>query len=218
MNGLFSGENAFKHIEKMAVEIGARPGGSPEDSAAADYIESVFKGFGLKTWRQEFMIETGWTTSQMLEVTAPYRETVECEGMSMIGSTGPDGVEGELIHLETTDEEYLTPEIEGKIVVTGWLKRKNVELVAKRKPLGFIFIENYPKVQRKHFWGQFPRGKDYGNYPSVRISFEDGLRLLKSGAKRARIMVQSERAKLKTQNVLAELPGSTRPEEIVVVG
>jgi len=50
----------------------------------------------------------------------------------MIGETSPLGVEGELLHIETTDEEYLTPEIEGKIVVTNAVKPKNLELIAKR--------------------------------------------------------------------------------------
>ena len=52
----------------------------------------------------------------------------------------------------------------------------------------------------------------------MRVSFEEGLRLLKKGAKKARIIVEAERDTKKTQNVLSELPGSTRPEEIVVVG
>ncbi len=218
MSTSFSGEKSFKHIEKLAVEIGPRQGGYEEDRLAADYIESEFEKLGLKTWRQEFEIETGHTKAQRLEILEPYTEAVECEGMSMIGVTGPGGVEGELIHIETTDEEYLTPEMEGKIVVTNAVKRKNLELVAKRKPLGFIIIERHPRIMIKHFWGNFPRGKDYGNFPSVRVSFEDGLRLLKKGAKKARIVVEAERETKKTQNVVAELTGSTRPEEIIVVG
>jgi hypothetical protein len=92
----------------------------------------------------------------MLEILEPYSEIVECEGMSMIGETGPEGVEGELIRIETTDEEYLSPEIEGKIVVTNAVKLKNLELIAKLKPLGFIIVERNPRVPTKHFWGNFP--------------------------------------------------------------
>ena len=218
MSILFNGGKAFKHIEKLAVEIGPRQGGYKEDSLAAEYIESEFKKLGLKTWRQEFEIKTGRTTAQKLEILEPYIETVECEGMSMIGVSGPEGVEGELIRIETTDEEYLTPEIEGKIIVTDTVKRKNLELIAKLKPRGFILIERYPRMLTKHFWGNFPQDKDYGNFPSVRVSFEDGLRLLKKGAKRARIVIEAERDTKKTHNILAELPGSTRAEEIIVVG
>ena len=218
MKSLFDGEKAFKHIEKLAVEIGARPGGSPEDQRAAEYIQQYFEELGLDTSVQEFEIKTGYTVNQSLDIIQPYSEPVSCEGMSMIGQTGPDGVEGELIHIETTDEEYLTPEITGKIVITNGLKRKNIEKVAALKPLGFIFIENYPKIPHKHFWGNFPQNKEYGNFPSVRISFEDGLKLLKKRATRAKIVVEVERGTKKTQNIVAELKGTTHPDEIILVG
>ena len=218
MKTLFDGERAFQHIKKLAVDIGARPGGSKEDQEAAKYIKSYFEELGLETSVQEFEINTGYTTHQSLEVTQPYHESIPCEGMSLIGQTGKQGITGELIHIETTDEEYLTPAITGKIVITSGVKRKNIERIAELKPLGFILIENYPKVQRKHFWGQYPQDKEYGNFPSVRIRFEDGLKLLKGNATHAKIVVEAEKVTRKTQNVVAELKGTTNPDEIILVG
>ncbi len=61
MKTLFDGEKAFKHIEKLAVEIGARPGGSTEDQLAAKYIKKYFEKLGLETSIQEFEIKTGYT-------------------------------------------------------------------------------------------------------------------------------------------------------------
>ena len=218
MKTLFDGEKAFKHIEKLAVEIGARPGGSPEDQLAAKYIKEYFEGLGLAVSTQEFSIKTGYVVNQSLEIVKPYKESVTCEGLSLIGNTGPEGVTGELVHIETTDEEYLTPNITGKIVVTSRIKRKNIEKIAALKPLGFIFIENYPRVLPKHFWGNYPQDREYGNFPSVRIGFEDGLKLLKNNATHAKIVVQSEKVERKTQNIIAELKGITRPDEIIIVG
>jgi aminopeptidase YwaD len=218
MNTLFDGEKAFKHIEKLAVEIGARPGGSPEDQLAAEYIKRYFEELGLDVSTQEFNIKTGYVVNQSLEITEPYSESVTCKGLSLIGHTGSEGVTGELVHIETTDEEYLTPEITGKIVVTSGIKRKNIEKIAALKPLGFIFIENYPRVLPKHFWGNYPQDKEYGNFPSVRIGFEDGLKLLKNNATHAKIVVQSEKVERRTQNIIAELKGTTNPDEIILVG
>lgn len=96
MNTIFNGRNAYKHIEKLAVEIGARTAGSPEDSAAADYIKGYFEGLGLDTSIQEFEIETGYMKNASLEVLKPYGESISCAGMSMLGQTGPEGIEGEL--------------------------------------------------------------------------------------------------------------------------
>ena len=218
MNTIFNGRNAYKHIEKLAVEIGARTAGSPEDSAAADYIKGYFEGLGLDTLIQEFEIETGYMKNASLEVLKPYGESISCAGMSMLGQTGPEGIEGELIRIETTDEEYLTSEITGKIVVTNGIKRKNMPIISKLKPLGFIFIENYPRMQRKHFWGNYSENMSHGNFPGVRISFQDGLKLLKSGATHVKIVVEADLVKQKTMNIIAELKGTSHPDEIILVG
>lgn len=215
---LFSGERAFRDLEKLAVEIGPRPAGSKAEAEAVNYIASEFESLGLKTAIQEFDITTGKVLSKRLEVVDPYHEEVECEAMALMGDTGPEGVEGELVYLETTDEEYLTPEITGKIVITPGFKTKNLKLISKFKPLGFIRIEQYPGVQPKHLWGNKERWEKYGNFPTVRISHEDGLKLLGSGAKRARLVVESEDRRVKSKNVIGELEGSLRPEEIVIVG
>jgi aminopeptidase YwaD len=218
MGTIFDGSRAFKHIEKLAVEIGARTAGSKEDKAAADYIKGYFEGLGLDTSVQEFEIESGHVKNASLEVLKPYCEAVSCEGMSMLGQTGPEGIEGELIHIETTDEEYLTPEITGKIVITNGVKRKNLPIITKLKPLGFIFIENYPRMQPKHFWGNYSENMAHGNFPGVRVTFEDGFKLLKSGATHARIVVEADLSKLKTKNIIAELKGTSHPDEIILVG
>lgn len=218
MVSLFEGERAFKHITKLAVDIGARTAGSSEDHSAAEYIENYFKEIGLETSTQEFEIETGYTKHASLDVTEPYSESIKCEGMPMLGQTRPEGIEGELIRIETTDEEYLTSAITGKIVVTNSVKRKNVPIITKLKPLGFIFIEHYPSILPKKFWGNYSKNMTHGNFPSVRISFEDGLKLLKSGATHAKIVVEAELTEEKTVNVIGELKGSTHPDEIILVG
>ncbi len=218
MGTIFDGSRAFKHIEKLAVEIGARTAGSKEDKAAADYIKGYFEGLGLDTSVQEFEIESGHVKNASLEVLKPYCEAVSCEGMSMLGQTGPEGIEGELIHIETTDEEYLTLEITGKIVITNGVKRKNLPIITKLKPLGFIFIENYPRMQPKHFWGNYSENMAHGNFPGVRVTFEDGFKLLKSGATHAWIVVEADLSKLKTKNIIAELKGTSHPDEIILVG
>lgn len=218
MGTLFEGDRAFDHIKKLAVDIGPRTAGSTEDHSAAEYIKKYFEDLGLEASTQEFEIETGYMKNASLDVTAPYSESISCEGMSMLGQTGPEGVTGELIRLETTDEEYLTSDITGKIIVTNGVKRKNVPIITKLKPLGFIFIEHYPRMLPKKFWGNYSKKMAHGNFPAVRVSFEDGLKLLKSGATHAKIVVEAELAEEKTVNVVGELKGTTHPDEIILVG
>jgi len=58
----------------------------------------------------------------------------------------------------------------------------------------------------------------HGNFPGVRISFEDGLKLLKGGATHAKIVVEADLVKQKTMNIIAELKGTSHPDEIILVG
>jgi hypothetical protein len=48
-----------RHLEKLCVEIGARPIGSPANDRAADYIRDVFAGLGLAVEEQAYAC-TGW--------------------------------------------------------------------------------------------------------------------------------------------------------------
>ncbi len=149
---MFNGDKAFKHLERLAVEIGSRDSGSAEEREAAEYIASVFRGLGLKTSFQEFDVETGRVLKQRLEVLEPYVEEVECMALPLAGGTGPEGVEGELLYLESVVEEYITPEIDGKILLTQGFYRAGLELFTKYRPLGVISISRRDLVNPRIHW------------------------------------------------------------------
>jgi len=217
----FDGKNAFKYLEHMAVHIGTRPSGSEEEKKAAEWIESEFKAMGLKTEIQEFEVTSGKVISQKIEVQEPYNEIVPCEVMPLSGSTGPDGVTGELIYLESASEEYLTDEVKGKILITSGRskdRKKAYKFLSKYPPLAMITIETSPRVLAKNLWGSAMNREKYGNLPALRIAYMDGLKLLESGAKKLHVIAHTESKKVKSQNVIAELPGSSKPEEIIIVG
>ena len=48
-----------RHLEKLCVEIGARPIGSPANDRAADYIRDVFAALGWAVEEQAYAC-TGW--------------------------------------------------------------------------------------------------------------------------------------------------------------
>lgn len=218
---LFNGERAFKDLEKLAVDIGTRPSGSEAERGASKWIASEFEALGLKTTVEEFEVTTGRVASKKLEVLAPYREEVGCEVMPLYGSTGPGGVEGDLVHLETIDEEYLTPDVAGKVILTSGRpkdRKKSYSVLSKLKPLAIILIESSPRILAKNLWGSVLVKERFGEFPVVRVTYEDGLKLLEKGAGRVRLVAEAEDMKVKSQNVVGELEGSERPEEIVLIG
>lgn len=218
---LFDEQRAFKQLEKLAVEFGTRPSGSEAEKKAANHIASEFKSMGLKTTVEEFEVTTGRVKSKKLEVLEPYREEVSCEVMPLYGSTGPEGVVGELIHLDTPDEEYLTPEIAGKVILTSGSpkdRKKAYGIISRLKPLALIFIESTPRVLAKNLWGSTTVKERFGEFPAVRVTYEDGLKLLEKHAKKVRLVAETEDVKVKSQNVIGNLEGRERPDEIVIIG
>lgn len=217
----FNGERAFKDLESLALEIGTRPSGSDREKDAAKWVASQFEALGLTTEIQEFEVTTGRVVSQSLKVIEPYQDEVRCEMMPLYGSTGLEGVKGDLIHIDSLDEEHLNPGIAGKVILTpGRSKdaKKTFKLLARWKPLALIYIESSPRVLAKNLWGS-PIVKDrYGEFPTIRISYLDGLKLLESQASKVHVVAESEVIKVKSQNVIGELNGTERPDEIVVIG
>ncbi|RLE55186.1 MAG: hypothetical protein DRJ30_04050 [Candidatus Methanomethylicota archaeon] len=215
---LFDGEEAFKHLKMLAEEIGARPSGSEAERKAAKYIQKYFEKLGLDVQIQEFEVTAGKVKSKLLEVLKPNLGEIPCEAMPLTGGTGVEGVEGEIVYVESTDEEYLDSKIAGKIILTPRFTRKSMNILMKYKPLAIICIENYPKIYPKHLWGMPEHREKYGSIPILRITFEDGLKLLDSKVEKLRVIVETEEEKAKSQNVIGELKGTSRDDEIVIIG
>lgn len=217
----FNGDQAYNYLKKLAVDIGTRPSGSKAEKKAAEWISSELKALGLETSIAEFEAPTGRVISKKLAVLEPYEEEVSCEVMPLSGNTGPEGVTGELIYLETIDEEYLNAGITGKIVLTSGRpkdRKKSYRIMSKLKPLALIFIESTPRILAKNLWGSVPVKRRFGELPALRVSFEDGLKLLELKAEKVHIIAETDEKTVKSQNVIGEIKGSERPDEIILIG
>jgi aminopeptidase YwaD len=217
MAPLFDGTKAFTHIKVLAEEIGDRPAGSDNDRKAMNYIKNYFENLGLDVSVQEYPVKTAVTLNQGLWVAETGKE-LECVAMPMKGTTGPDGVAGHLLYLESTDEEYLTPDAEGKIVLTDDIKGSSHEHFKKHKPLGFIVHESNSKTKPQHYYGNVSDEQPYWKYPTVRVSYDTAQMLVKDEIGEVRLLVDSEKRDEKSYNIIAEVKGSENTDEIVVIG
>lgn len=217
----FSGERAFEYVKKLAVDIGSRPSGTDAERRSADWILSEFKRLGLDARIEEFEAYTGSVKAKKLEVLEPYKAEIPCEVMPLSGGTGAKGVIGDLLYLDSYDEEYITPEVCGRIIITSGLpanRDRTFAQLKRYKPAGMIIIESTPGAMAKNLWGSPIFRKKYVDIPMVRVTFEDGVKLVKSGARSMRLKAVTEEKTIRTQNVVAEIKGTLRPEEIIVVG
>ena len=217
----FDAKKAYNYINKLSSEIGSRPSGSESEKRSAEWILSEFHQIGFEAQIEEFEAFTANVSSKKLEIIEPYKAEVFCEVQPLSGGTGPEGVVGELIYIDSYDEEYITEEITGKIIITSGQptnRDKAYRRLKKYKPAGMLLVESTPRAMAKNLYGSPTFRKKYVDIPTLRISFEDGYDLIKKCAKKVRIVAMTEEKPITSQNVIAELPGSSHPDEIVVIG
>lgn len=215
---MFTGEKAFKHLKVLAEDIGPRDSGSEMERKAANYIASEFRALGLETKFQEFNVSWGRIIKQSLEVLEPYYEKIGCNALPLAGGTNPTGVEAELLYLESIVEETIVPEIDGKILMTQGFYRDGLELFNEYRPKAIISIGRRPNSPLGSGWGNAKLRDKYGPMPIINITFDDGLKLLESRAKKVRLIAEIESKNTTSQNVIGELKGSIKPNEIILIG
>jgi aminopeptidase YwaD len=216
----FDGHRAYEHIQRLAVDIGPRVMGSSAERQATDYIQRYFEELGLKVDEQAFDVETAVLIDHKFEVVEPALGEIPSWPMMLTPGTPKDGVRGELVLVEGVSAPQVRPHIAGKIVLwsvgaESWLEGKDL---LRHRPLALVVIGSAVGVKPKHL--QLPSAllEPYDAVPTFFITYEDGLRLVRSGAKEARLHLDTERGTGTSRNIIAELKGDDFPEEIIVVG
>lgn len=215
----FDGQRAYDHVEHLSVEIGPRVIGTEGDKQAADYIRSHFESLGLEVREQPFEVQTGSLLAHKLEILEPALGEIPSRPVLLSPDTPEEGLTGELVFAEGSSEPQLGPHLAGKIVLWSNRGRSHSEQVKLLKygPLAIVGISPTIGVKPKHYM----MNRDIRPYEPVtafQVTYEDGLRLIRSGARKTRLYLRSERFKGTTRNVIAELKGSHHPEEIIVIG
>lgn len=209
----------MEHVERLAVEIGSRPIGSPANRAAADYINEVYRQSGLSVEMQEIPCphwEAEYTSLELngeaLEVSAntfspscdisaetipvctlEELERAECTGRVLVFYG--DLAQGELA---TKGGIYISPR-DGRIL----------ELLEERGPAGIITIN--PTLHAR--WRLI---EDFDlDVPSVTVSAHSGLKLLRNPGAVVQMKIVARRSPSHTSNVIGRLLGEI-PQRIVL--
>jgi len=210
---------AFRHLKALSVEIGARPGGSVGNQAAAAYIESVFRRCGLAVETQEFACpaweELGaWLCMQnsALPVAAnPYSPSCL--------------VSAPLLPVHTR-AELEDADLTGKLVVLyGELVRhplppkawtfkdaadaRVVDLLEAGRPAAILTVQSHAgEIERLIEDWEF-------RVPSATVGAEMGAMLLQHAGEHARLRIDTRQSRSVTANVVGRLPGLIRQQLVL---
>jgi len=218
-------QNIVKMLKVLCENIGPRFTGSDGVARAEEFIETEFERIGASVSRHAFDIRIWDCREATLRINKPERAEVECLPVSYTGSTG-GVVRCEAVFIETaTPFEIAKRDVRGKIGIMsgsvggshspeeGSEKLRNL-LSSGMK--GLIMIEDRVPTSWPRAEGIPPFWFRYGTMPMVSVSFQDGLRLRREGIE-VEMLVDSSTRNVVSQNIVAEIQGSGRAEDVIVV-
>ena len=211
----FDSVSAYQFMESLVKKVGNRESGTDSESKAAQQIRTLFEEMHLANVRmEEFQTQTSLVRKE--EASLPDGTRLKCAAVGNSLSTAPEGVEGELVILESTSHESLE-KIKDKIAVLGIvLRQKDFLKVVKARPLALIYPSRTPLAPTTYrsVTAEFVEKE---NVPAISMAHDDALQALK-GPRTMHIVTELTAVTAKSQNVVGEVPGKVEDEDILIGG
>jgi carboxypeptidase Q len=236
--------DAYKYLEELSDDIGARVTGSPEAAKAIAWGLETMKAIGLENVHTEsWQLFRGWTrVSADAELVSPIHRKLMIDSLGWVGSTPAGGVEAELVPVNAFQ---LQDEIQnnaanwrGKILIVVHKGEPPADRMAAFAKFG-DFLKAAHQAGAVAVIGGQGGGRATGMHlthtgilgfdsayeiPVVSMAAEDQDQLERFLARakpvRLHIDVQNRLTSgpVESANVVGEIRGSANPEQIVVVG
>ncbi|MDI6851343.1 MAG: M20/M25/M40 family metallo-hydrolase [bacterium] len=131
------------------------------------------------------------------------------------GNTKPFDEEGEITYVE--DLDYLSQDVKGKIVVTyGRVRGESYERLIEKGVKGLISIS--PPERGFSFSSISQRFVEEGKViPALVVEYDTGLKLKEAEGERVKIQGSTEYYKGTAVNIITEIKGSKKPDEIILL-
>lgn len=235
--------DSYEKLEELCDDIGHRLTGSPQLEKAVEWAQKKMRDDGQENVRAEPVTVTRWTRgSESLEMISPHRQPLAMLGLGMSIGTPKDGITAGI--LVVADEAALETDgskAKGKIVLfnnpmpeydpesgSGYgtavrFRHKGAKLAAAHGAVACLVRSVTARSLRSPHTGSMDF-RDEGNpIPAAAVSVEDAemiSRLAKRGIEVRVHLQMSARTEgpAESANVIGELRGREKPEEVVVIG
>ncbi len=229
---IYTATEAMDNLITLCDDFGSRFGGTEGERLAAEFIKAKLEEYGLSNVHLEPIEYLGWERGEArLQIISPIQKTIPCITLPHSPPTTLEGVIVDMGDGAPDDFERRSDEIKGNIVMTTsaanpgnskrWIHRQEKygrSIFAGAT--GFIFVNHYPGYGPAT--GGVGRGGRVGLIPAISIAKEDGdfiRRLIKrKGAVKIRLTSTDRLRPTTSWNIIADLPGSKNPEQIVMLG
>ena len=216
-----------RHWRVLCDDIGCRYAGSPAEQQAADYIESQMRRFRLNNIHQHRFAFPNWDFSRCtLRVgrKRPTRRITTARPFVYSTSTPPGGVQGRLVYLQSGMPLDFDQPLSGRIGLTMGGLALGDESVAKRIVRSGLKALLAVDSRTASDWptsnGAAPQWMKGYHVPMCGLSYMDAVKLVESleiGPLQVHLAIQSRSFPARSQNVIGEIPGRDRPDQVIVV-
>jgi carboxypeptidase Q len=233
---------AWDFVNELTTRIGPRPAGSATERAAAEWSAKKLTSLGFENVHIESFPITAWVRgTEHVEIVSPSPQPVVAAALGGSPPTPAGGIEGDLVLFATFDElKAAAPgSLTGKIAMvtrpmpptqdgsgygaTGAARRDGPTEAARRGAIGYVLRSLATGGQRFAHAGATRYDGARVAIPSFALSEPDSQqieRLAKLGEK-VRLRLSSTASYVPnatSQNVVADIRGGERPNEVLVLG
>jgi hypothetical protein len=233
---------AYQLTESLTVNVGQRLAGSPADAKAVAWAEQKFKQLGYdKVWTEPFTMQYWQRGQASLTVSAPFEQNLVVTALGGSVATPFDGIQAQVAMFDSL-EQLIAAEparVKDKIVfinksmakdnlgsfyssVVGARNQGAVE-AAKLGAKAIIIRSVGTSINRFAHTGIMRYSDDVPRIPAAAISVPDAMQLDKMLSRQPELTLQLHMqtnlpGDVVSHNVIAEITGSKRPNEIVLIG
>jgi carboxypeptidase Q len=226
---------AWDRLAELTDTYGARLAGSDNLTRAIAWAVATMKADGLEKVRAEKVMVPRWVRGrESLEITEPPNHVLPLLGLGGSIATPPDGVEAEVMVVSSMDElQQRATDAKGRIVLfdvpyttygeTVSYRSGGARAAARHGAVGMLLRAVGPIGLRTTHTGGMQYGDDAPKIPAAAISVEDAQRIhrIVNRGRTVRVRLKMEghfEPDVESANVIGEIAGRERPEEIVLVG
>jgi len=226
---------AWDRLAELTDTYGARLTGSDNLTRAIAWAVATMKADGFDNVRTEKVMGPKWVRGrESLEIIDPPHHVIPLLGLGGSIATSADGLEAEVMVVSTMDElQKRSADARGRIVLfdvpyttygeTVAYRSGGARIAAQHGAVGMLLRSVGPMGLRTTHTGGMQYGDEAPKIPAAAISVEDAQRIHRiiDRGRTVRVRLKMEahfEPDAESANVIGEITGRERPDEIVLVG
>lgn len=233
---------ALDYVTRLTTRFGPRPAGSRSEQEAAAWAADYLKDLGFRNVRIESFPLVGWDRGEeSAAIVGPRPQRIVAAALGHSPATPAGGIEGDVVRFDSLEALMAAPEgsLSGRIAyvdagqmvrmqdgsgygVLSRIRSAGPAEAMKKGAVAFVMRSAGTDEHRMPHTGTTRYVEGRPTLPAFALSAPDADQISRmvAGGETVRLRLSSTARTYETtsQNVIADLPGRSRPDEVIVLG